>query len=84
MTITIGDSTYLTLGLRHDRQSGMPGHWSPRLGLVHQNNSGGIFKFLYATAFSDPTVYQRFYSTPTFAVGNPDLVPERMRSIELS
>ena len=82
--ITIGDSTYLTLGLRHDRQSDMPGHWSPRLGLVHQNNSGGIFKFLYATAFSDPTVYQRFYTTPNYAVGNPDLMPERMRSIDLS
>ena len=82
--ITIGDSTYLTLGLRHDRQSDMPGHWSPRLGLVHQNDSGGIFKFLYATAFSDPTVYQRFYKTPTFSVGNPDLLPERMRSIDLS
>lgn len=82
--ITIGDSTYLTLGLRHDRLSGMPGHWSPRLGLVHQNNSGGIFKFLYATAFSDPTVYQRFYTTPSYAVGNPELVPERMRSIDLT
>ena len=82
--ITIGDSTYLTLGLRHDRQSDMPGHWSPRLGLVHQNDSGGIFKFLYATAYSDPSVYQRFYSPPISAVGNPDLVPERMRSIDLS
>ncbi|MEN9479233.1 MAG: hypothetical protein RLZZ298_628 [Pseudomonadota bacterium] len=82
--ITVGDSTYLTLGLRHDRQSEMPGHWNPRLGLVHQNDSGGTFKFLYATAFSDPTVYQRFYATPTFSVANPNLVPERMRSIELS
>lgn len=82
--ITVGDSTYLTLGLRYDRQNDMPGHWSPRLGLVHQNDSGGIFKFLYATAFSDPTVYQRFYTTPTFSVGNPDLKPERMRSIDLT
>lgn len=82
--ITIGESTYLTLGLRHDRQSDMPGHWSPRLGLVHQNETGGTFKFLYATAFSDPTVYQRFYTTPGLAVGNPDLLPERMRSIDLS
>lgn len=82
--ITIGDSTYLTLGLRHDRLSNMPGHWSPRLGLVHQNDSGGIFKFLYATAFSDPSVYQRFYTTPSYSVGNPELVPERMRSIDLT
>lgn len=82
--ITIGDSTYLTLGLRYDRQNDMPGHWSPRLGLVHQNGSGGTFKFLYATAFSDPTVFQRFYTPPTFSTGNPDLVPERMRSIDLT
>lgn len=82
--IAIGNSSYLTLGLRHDRQSDMPGHWSPRLGLVHQNDSGGIFKFLYATAYSDPTIYQRFYTLQTFSVGNPDLVPERMRSIDLT
>lgn len=82
--IAIGNATYLTLGLRHDQLSDMPGHWSPRIGLVHQNGSGGIFKFLYATAFSDPTVYQRYYTTPSFAVGNPDLMPERMRSIDIT
>lgn len=82
--ITVGDTTYLTLGLRHDRMTAMPGHVSPRLGVVHQNSSGGVFKLLYATAFSDPSVYQRFYTTPTYLVGNPGLRPEHMRSLDLT
>ncbi len=61
----------------------MPGHWSPRVGLVRQNDHGGTFKLLYATAFSDPTVYQRYYLPLTFAVGNPDVQPERMESVDL-
>lgn len=82
--IAIGDATYLTLGLRYDQLSDMPGHWSPRVGLVHQNDSGGTFKALLATAFSDPSVYQRYYAAPGFSVANPDLVPERMRSLDLT
>ncbi|MBL8491786.1 MAG: TonB-dependent receptor, partial [Rhodocyclaceae bacterium] len=80
----VGDNTYLTLGLRHDRLSAMPGHWSPRLGLVRQTAAAGTFKLLLATAFSDPTVYQRFYNAPGFAVGNPGLMPERMKSLDLT
>lgn len=82
--IAVGDATYLTLGLRYDQLTDMPGHWSPRLGLVHQNDSGGTFKALLATAFSDPSVYQRYYAAPGFSVANPDLVPERMRSLDLT
>lgn len=81
--LAIADATYLTLGLRYDKSTGTPGHWSPRVGLVRQNDQGGTFKLLYATAFSDPTVYQRYYLPPTFAVGNPDLQPERMESVDL-
>ncbi|UCV14188.1 TonB-dependent receptor plug domain-containing protein [Quatrionicoccus australiensis] len=82
--ILVGAATYLTLGTRLDKSSTTAAHWSPRLGLVHQNERGGIFKMLYATAFSDPTVYQKYYRPATFAVGNPELQPERMRSLEFS
>ena len=82
--IAVGDAAYLTLGLRYDKLTDMPGHWSPRIGLVHQNDQGGIFKLLYATAFSDPTVYQRFYILPTYVIGNPDLRPETTHSVDLT
>lgn len=82
--IAIGDATYLTLGMRYDHASDAVGQWSPRLGLVHQNRTGGIFKLLYATAFSLPSVYQRYYTLAGFAEGNPDLRPEKMRSLDLT
>jgi outer membrane receptor protein involved in Fe transport len=82
--LVIADATYLTLGLRYDKLTEMPGHWSPRVGLVRQNDHGGTFKLLYATAFSDPSVYQRYYLPPTYAVGNPDLKPERMKSLDIA
>lgn len=82
--MAVGDATRVTLGLRHDRMTDMPGHWSPRLGLVHQSDGAGIFKLLYASAFSDPTVYQRFYVIPGFPVGNSALTPEGVRSLDLT
>lgn len=82
--IVVGNATYLTLGLRYDKSSTASDHWSPRLGLVYQNEHGGTFKLLYATAFSDPTVYQKYYVTPVYSVGNPDLHSESMRSVELT
>jgi iron complex outermembrane receptor protein len=82
--ITVGDATYLTLGLRYDHASDARGQWSPRLGLVHQHRSGGIVKLLYATAYSLPSVYQRYYDVAGFAEGDPDLRPERMRSLDLT
>jgi len=82
--VAVGDANYLTIGLRYDKQTDLPGHWSPRVGLVHQTDHGGILKLLYATAFSDPSVYQRFYITPTYVTGNPALKPENMQSLDLT
>lgn len=82
--IAVADSTHLTFGLRYDHATSMRSHWSPRLGLVMRNDAGGTFKLLYATAFSDPSVYQRFYSLPTFGVGNPAVRSESMRSLDLT
>ena len=50
--------------------------------MVHDTGSAGIVKLLYASAFRDPTVYERFYTTPAYAYGNPDIRSERMQSVE--
>ena len=82
--IQIGSAALLTLGLRHDN-FGSNGHFtSPRLGLIVDADNAGLFKFLYGTAFRAPSVYERFYSPPGTTVGNPDLQPEKMRSLEFS
>lgn len=80
--ISLGRQTLLTAGLRFDHRSRGGGQLSPRLGLVHETERAGIFKLLYATAFRDPSAYERFYTAPTFAYGNPAVRPERMRSLE--
>lgn len=74
--------TLLTAGLRFDHRSQGGGQWSPRLGLVHETDRAGIFKLLYATAFRNPSAYERAYLTPTYEYGNPAVRSERMSSLE--
>lgn len=82
--IQIGRSNLLTLGLSYDHQENQGAFWSPRLGFVRDADSLGIFKLLYGTAFRFPSVYERAYSPPSQMYGNPDLRPEKMRSLEFS
>jgi len=74
----------LIVGLRYDHSSDYGGFWSPRLGYIHDARDLGIFKLLYGSAYRIPTVYERFYSTPVYTYGNPDLDNERLHSLELT
>lgn len=82
--IQLGAANLLTLGLSYNDLGKLGTFWSPRLGLTHDAGQAGLFKLLYGTAFHAPTAYERAYTTPTFAYGNPNLAPEQMRSLELS
>lgn len=82
--IALAPATLLTLGLRHDRAGERYSHWNPRLGLVHHGEGANTYKLLYATAFRDPTAYERYYVLTSYPYGSPDLQPEKMRSLELS
>lgn len=85
--IQIGQATLLTLGISHDHldaQGHLGTFWSPRIGLTHEAGSAGLFKILYGTAFRVPTVYERYYTVPSLAYGNPSLEPEKMRSLEIA
>ncbi len=82
--IQIGTSSLLTIGISHNRQEGYSPFWSPRLGIVHDAGGWGLFKALYGTAFRAPSVYERAYIVPSIGYGNPTLLPEKMRSFEVS
>ncbi len=82
--IQIGAADLLSLGLSHASAGSLGSFWSPRVGLVHDAGTPGLFKLLYGTAFRTTSVYERDYTTPSFAYGNPNLSPEKMRSLEFS
>ena len=82
--IEIGSATLLTIGASYDHVSQFGSFWSPRLGVTHDAGQAGIFKLLYGTAFRVPSVYERYYTSPSFSYGNPALVPEKMRSLEVA
>ncbi|WP_412480411.1 TonB-dependent receptor plug domain-containing protein [Azonexus sp. IMCC34839] len=82
--IQLGTANTLIIGLRHDRVSDSKNFWSPRLGLIHEAGDLGLFKLLYGTAFRTPSPYERAYITPSYSYGNPDIGPERLKSVEFT
>lgn len=68
----------MTLGLRHDNSSYYGEVNTPRFGLVYHKNKL-TSKFLFMQAFRAPRPWDY-----TWGDGNPDLQPEKMRSLELS
>ncbi len=69
-------TTDLFLGLRHDDSSSARPVTTPRLGLVF-NRDPLTVKLLYGEAFRAPKPWDY-----TDGVGNPNLQPEKMRSLE--
>ena len=88
----------MTLGARADRHSRYGGTFNPRAGVVLQPTSATTVKLLIGTAYLAPSAaqgyshYGAFYSTDggaTYAsdywhLGNPDLKPQRKRTLELN
>lgn len=74
----------LTAGLRYDHASHTQGggNLSPRLGLIHQNGGGSVFKLLYGSAYRTPNVYERYYAYPGQQIANPELLSERVKTYE--
>lgn len=81
---SISERTRATLGLRYDHYSDVGGNLSPRLALVHSAPHGATYKLMYGEAFRAPTISElATVNTPT-VVSNPDLDPERVRTLELA
>lgn len=73
----------LTAGARYDHYSDFGGTLNPRLALVWQSSPRLTTKLMYGRAFRAPS-YLELYSQTAANAANPDLRPERSRTVELS
>lgn len=72
----------LTAGIRYDYYSDFGGTLNPRLALVWSKSLNSTFKFLYGRAFRAPSIAELTTVNNPVALGNPDLSPETIDSIE--
>jgi len=77
------DDTRLTLGLRYDDFSSIGSNLSPRFALVQELNDQHSVKLLYGEAFRAPTEAELNFVNNPVILGNPELVPETVQTIEL-
>ncbi len=74
----------LTAGVRYDHYSDFGGTWNPRVALVWQTAYNLTSKLLYGRAFRAPSFAEQFNINNPVALGNPNLDPETIDSIELA
>ncbi|MBE1299016.1 MAG: TonB-dependent receptor [Alteromonadaceae bacterium] len=78
------DKWELTAGVRYDDYSDFGSTTNPRFALVWNSTETLTSKVLYGTAFRAPKVAElAFINNPT-TLGNPDLVPEEIQTLELA
>ncbi|UCD23937.1 MAG: TonB-dependent receptor [Gemmatimonadota bacterium] len=72
----------LVAGLRMDDNDAFGTFWTYRAGVTYSFSFGTSVRGSLGKAFKEPTFLENYANSP-FAVGNPDLVPERSNSWEL-
>lgn len=78
------DNWRVNAGLRIDRYSSFGTTVSPRLGIIHLISPRTTVKYLFGSAYRAPNVYEMHYHDGNDTMkANPDLEPERVRSLEL-
>jgi iron complex outermembrane receptor protein len=73
----------LTTGLRYDHFSDFGDALTPRLALVWQTTPKFTSKLIYGEAFRAPAFNELYATGNPFALGNRNLEPERLQSMEL-
>lgn len=74
----------LTTGLRYDHYSDVGDTANPRVALVWQTTKALTSKLIYGEAFRPPAFFELYGTSNPVALGNPDLQPEKLRSVELA
>jgi iron complex outermembrane receptor protein len=81
---SISDNMKVTGGLRFDHYSIYGQSLSPRLAAVYTYSDASSLKLLFSEAFRIPNMYESFYESEGLHKNNPDIKPEKIRSIELA
>ncbi|MEO8410642.1 MAG: TonB-dependent receptor, partial [Propionivibrio sp.] len=76
------DHWRLNAGLRHDAYSDGQATTNPRLGLIWLASEQTTFKLLAGRAYRAPNAYERDYACCGTYLGNADLSPETIRTVE--
>jgi iron complex outermembrane receptor protein len=74
----------LTGGVRNDRYSDFGNTFNPRLALVWATNYNLTSKLLYGSAFRAPSFSELYAKNNPSVLGNPQLKPERINTLELA
>ncbi len=78
------DDLRFNTGVRYDHYSDFGGVLNPRLGLSYQLNTNNTVKMIYGEAFKAPTFSELYNINNPVSLGNPDLKPERIKTVELT
>jgi iron complex outermembrane receptor protein len=70
-----------SLGVRYDNYDSFDAV-NPRAALVYTPADTTAFKLLYGEAFRAPNAYERYYHDADTSVANPDVKPEKIRTID--
>ncbi|MEH6627006.1 MAG: TonB-dependent receptor [Motiliproteus sp.] len=74
----------LTAGVRWDHYSDFGESTNPRIALVWETSHNLTTKLLYGTAFRAPAFNEQYLINNPAALGNPDLTPEEIETVELA
>ena len=74
----------LTAGVRYDDYSDFGSTTNPRIALVWAANQKLTTKLLYGSAFRAPSFAELYYKNNPVSIGNTELKPELMNTLELS
>jgi iron complex outermembrane receptor protein len=70
-----------SLGVRYDNYDSFDAV-NPRAAVVYTPVETTAFKLLYGEAFRAPNAYERYYHDADTSVANPDVKPEKIRTID--
>ena len=78
----LAEQLALTAGLRHDNYHAVGASNSFRGSLLYQLSPATTLKLLYGQAFRAPTIGETSFNRSSIVVGNPDLAPESVDTLE--
>lgn len=80
----LAEDVALTTGVRYDHYSDVGGTTNPRIALVWSTTEKLTSKLLYGSAFRAPSFSELYIKNNPISLGNPDLDPEQIRTLELA